>query len=334
MFVKSTFKAAWWLNNPHLQSLYTAFMRTTSRLTVRRERLVTPDGDFLDIDWYGAEDHHQPLVILLHGLTGSSESGYINGLQPVLVSQGLRTVTLNFRGCSGELNHKARCYHSGETEDIQFLYQVLREREPDTAFAAVGFSLGGNVLLKWLGEQGAGVSLFAAIAVSVPLELRHCATKLDKGFSKIYRKSLLSELKEYLNGKQQYLKQLGHEQEANKIEALGDISNIRSFWQYDDQVVAKLHGFKDVHDYYQRSSSRQFLKWIKVPTLVIQAIDDPFMTEAVLPKLDELSSDVQLEVTPGGGHVGFISGAWPLKPVYWLEERIPAFLNHQLARLK
>lgn len=329
MLIKTTFKPAWWLNNAHLQTLYPALMRKTSSPPgLRRERLITPDNDFIDVDWCGAGI--QPLIILLHGLTGSSQSGYIKGLQRTLLTQGFRSVALNFRGCSGEYNHSARCYHSGETEDIHFLYQTLRQREPDTPFAAVGFSLGGNVLLKWMGEQGSKLTLFAAVAVSVPLVLSTCATKLDKGFSKMYRGNLLRELKHYVWAKQRHLEKVGKLIEASKIEQLGDLSRIKSFWQYDDRVVARLHGFKNVQDYYQRSSSRQFLKSITIPTLVVQAIDDPFMTQDVLPDLNELSSSIHLEITQGGGHVGFIAGDMPFKPEYWLEQRIPEFLNQQM----
>ena len=329
MLINTTFRPAWWLNNTHLQTLYPALVRKISSPKLRRERLITPDNDFIDIDWCG--EGKQPLIVLLHGLTGSSQSVYIKGLQHTLLQQGFRSVALNFRGCSGELNYSARCYHSGETEDIHFLYQTLRQREPDTPFAMVGFSLGGNVLLKWLGEQGSQLSLFAAIAVSVPLVLSNCATKLDNGFSRIYRKNLLSELKSFVKAKQRYLEKLGKLQEAGKIEQLGDLTAIKSFWQYDDKVVAKLHGFKNVHDYYQRSSSRQFLKSIAISTLLIQAIDDPFMTEDVLPGLDELSSSIHLEITRGGGHVGFISGQNLFKPAYWLEQRIPEFLKQHLS---
>ena len=329
MLIETTFKPAWWLNNAHLQTLYPALMRKTPAPGLRRERLITPDNDFIDIDWCG--EGRQALVILLHGLTGSSQSSYIKGLQFALLAQGFRSVAFNFRGCSGEYNRSARCYHSGETEDIHFLYQTLRRREPDTLFAAVGFSLGGNVLLKWLGEQGDQLSLFAAIAVSVPFVLSACATKLDNGFSRLYREKLLGELKDHVLAKQRHLQHLGNLQEADRIEQLGDLSDIQSFWQYDDRVVAKLHGFDNVQDYYQRSSSRQFLKSITVTTLLIQAIDDPFMTAAVLPGLDELSSSIQMEITEGGGHVGFIAGVNPFKPDYWLDQRIPEFLTQQLS---
>ncbi len=325
MLIQSTFKPLWWLRNAHLQTIYPALLRKAPKLTTRRERLTTPDQDFIDIDWYG--EGQQPLIILLHGLTGSARSGYIIGLQHILLQHGFRTVVLNFRGCSGKSNRTARCYHSGETEDLHFLYQTLREREPDIPIAAVGFSLGGNVLLKWLGEQTGKSTLFAAVAVSVPLVLGLCATKLDNGFSKFYRANLLRELKNYIRIKRQHLECIGQSDEANKIKQLGDLSDIASFWQYDDRVVAALHGFKNVHDYYQRSSSRQFLKSITLPTLIIQAIDDPFMTKDVLPGMDELSASVDLEITKGGGHVGFISGNNLFKPVYWLEQRIPAFLK-------
>ena len=214
-----------------------------------------------------------------------------------LAQEGFRTAALNFRGCSGELNHRARSYHSGETADLDYLYTTLRKREPTTPMAMIGFSLGGNVLLKWLGETSNATSLFAAVAVSVPLELSICATTLDKGFARLYRYRLLSELKQFIAAKRIYLEQLGFIDQAHKIAELGDISKVKSFWQYDDRVVAKLHQFKDVHDYYQQSSSRQFLTLVKVPTLVIQAIDDPFMTPEVLPSHEQLSDAVQLEPT-------------------------------------
>lgn len=325
------FKPAWWLNNAHLQTLYPALLRKVGNCPhIMRERLLTPDGDFVDLDWCG--EGGGPLIILLHGLTGSSRSVYIKSLQGIFSGQGFRSVALNFRGCSGESNRLARCYHSGDTGDVDFLYRTLRQREPDVSMAAVGFSLGGNVLLKWLGEQGDRLQLFAAVAVSVPLVLSVCASKLDTGFSRLYRANLLQGLKRYMDTKRQYLQAIGHQQEAEKIDQLGDLSTIRSFWQYDDRVVAKLHGFRDVHDYYRRSSSRQYLKSIMVPTLVIQAADDPFMTDAVLPQRGELSPSVHLEITRGGGHVGFVCGRLPFKPTYWLDTRIPEFIITKLDR--
>ncbi len=331
MLIKSRFKPAWWLTNPHLQTLYPALLRKPPSPDIKRERLITDDNDFIDIDFCGVElPPPKPLIILLHGLTGSAQSKYIKGLQYSFLRQGLRSVALNFRGCSGEFNHSSRCYHSGETGDTDFLYRTLRKREPNTPMAAVGFSIGGNVLLKWLGEQGDNVDLFAATAVSVPLVLSTCANKLDKGFSMLYRASLLRELKEYIQLKQQHLESLGNSKEAELLREIGDLENITSFWQYDDRVIVKLYNFANVDDYYQRSSSRQYLQTIAIPTLIIQAQDDPFMTPEVIPEITELSSTVALEITPAGGHVGFISGNNPFNPKYWLDQRIPEFLQEQL----
>ena len=326
------FRPVWWLNNPHLQTFYPALMRKASPIQRKRERLLTPDDDFLDLDWYGEDKSN--LIILLHGLSGSSQSSYILGLQQVLQAQGMTSVAINFRGCSGEPNHLARCYHSGETEDIDFVYQSLRQQYPDAQLAAVGFSLGGNVLLKWLGEQGGRLNLNAAVAVSVPLVLSECATKLDHGFSRIYRQYLLDELKQYIHNKRRYLDKNGRQKEAEKLRQIGPLTDIDSFWQYDDRVVARLHGFKDVDDYYRRSSSRQFLAKIQVPTLIIQAEDDPFMTKAVLPTAEELATQVQLEIYSGGGHVGFVSRQKSFSPDYWLDSRIPIFLREHLINHK
>lgn len=325
---KSDFKPAWWLANPHAQTVWPAFFRRQAKLLVKRERITTPDADFLDLDWYGPDSG--PLVILLHGLTGSSQSSYIMGMQRALLANGFRSVALNFRGCSGEMNRSSRCYHSGETTDLNFIYQLLKQREPKTPMAMVGYSLGGNALLKWLGEQEAHAQLFAAVAVSVPLLLAVCADRMDKGFSTLYRNRLIGELKDYIHQKRQHLRHNQRYEEAEIVDALGDLTPIRSFWQYDNQVVAQLYGFKDVHDYYHKSSSRQFLKHISVNTLIIHAADDPFMTDEVIPDESELSESVLLEINSKGGHVGFIAGRFPGKPYYWLEKRVPTFLKQHL----
>lgn len=323
---ESSFKPAWWLRNPHLQTFWPALLRCVAAPPTVRERLTTPDGDFVDLDWCG-NAAEAPTVILLHGLAGSSRSSYIQGMQAVLARRDWRSVALNFRGCSGRPNLTARCYHSGDTGDLDYFYRHLRRRFPRSPLAAVGYSLGGNVLLKWLGEQGSALDLFAAAAVSVPLCLAQSADRLDRGLSRLYRNRLLPELKAYIGGKKEHLRQLGKAGELEKLDRLGDLSGIRSFWEYDDRVVARLYGFRDAADYYRRSSSRAYLGSIRVPTLVIQARDDPFMTAAVLPAPEELSPSVNLEITPGGGHVGFIAGHFPSLPLYWLEQRIPAFLE-------
>jgi len=332
MRIQSQFKPVWWLKNRHLQTIIPSLFRKITPLPVRRERLQTDDGDFIDVDFCGEQG--TPLVILLHGLTGSSHSSYIQGLQHSLLKQGFQSVALNFRGCSGVFNHSSRCYHSGETGDIDFLYRRLREREPQTPMAAVGFSIGGNVLLKWLGEQGDQLDLFAATAVSVPLLLDVCASQLDTGFAKVYRQRLIQELKQHITQKQAHLEHIGAKEEALKLQQIGDLKAVRSFWQYDQKVIVSLYSFANVKDYYQKSSARQFLKHITVPTLIIQSLDDPFMHPSVLPNEAELSDTVLLELTQAGGHVGFVQSKKGGKLDYWLEQRIPEFLTQKLLEMR
>lgn len=329
MIKHSTFKPAWWLRNSHLQTIYPAFFRRSPlQLSRQRQRLQLVDGDFLDLDFYGSSD--QPLVLLLHGLAGNSQSGYILGLQNHLDQQGLASVVMNYRGCSGEPNRLARAYHAGDSDDLHQVFGYLQRQFPDRFMAIVGFSLGGNILLKWLGEGRDIQGLSAAVAVSVPLQLDVCATRLDNGFSKLYREYLLADLKRFMRYKYAGLLKQGLSMEAEKIAALGDLSRIHSFWEYDDKVVARLHGFSSVHAYYQHASARQYLHAIQHPCLVLQASDDPFMTSAVIPDAYELSPSIEFELSESGGHVGFIAGSVPGRSEYWLEQRISSFVKQYI----
>jgi predicted alpha/beta-fold hydrolase len=329
MIVDSEYRAPWWLRNPHLQTLWQRFARREPLVELRRERLELPDGDFLDLDWARAingsepsdRDEHgaarTPVVMVLHGLEGSSASPYAQGMLAAIAARGWRGVVMHFRGCSGELNRLPRSYHSGETGDIAHVLALLRGRYPQAPLAVIGYSLGGNVLLKYLGERGEAAGLDAAAAVSVPFLLHDSADRLDRGFSRFYQKLLVGSLVQKVAQKFARM--------TSPI-PLDGIETSRSFREFDDRVTAPLHGFSDATEYYQRSSSRQYLKGIAVPTLIVQARDDPFMTPAVIPEAGELSPPVRLEVSDGGGHVGFVTGAVPWRPRYWLEERIPAFL--------
>lgn len=320
------FESPWWLPGPHLQTLWQPFMRKLPDIHVRRERIQTTDGDVLDLDWYA--EHHRPLVILLHGLTGSTRSPYIVGMQSALEYQGYRSVAMNFRGCGGSPNQTWKAYHSGETEDLRYLIQLLQSKEPDTTFRAVGFSLGGNVLLKYLGEEGSRSGIEMAVSVSAPIKLASCATRLDSGISRLYRNQLIKELKEYLIIKAEHLRAIGHHDDADRLEGLGPLDSVSSFWEYDDRVVARLYGFKDASDYYAQSSSSGYLGAIKTATLIIQSLDDPFLTPDVLPRPDEHSSHVRVCVSSCGGHVGFVHGRAPWWPQYWLEKRVMQFFEH------
>lgn len=315
----STFQPAWWLRGPHAQTLWASTLRRPARPRLERERLELPDGDFVDLEW--AVGGEGPVVLLLHGLEGSVKSNYASGLLKVLQDQGYTALLMHFRGCSGEPNRLQRGYHSGETGDLMHLVEVLRARYPGRALAVVGYSLGGNVLLKWLGEQGDRAPVDAAVAVSVPFELGRVADRLEWGFSRLYQWVLLRRMRINLARKMRHV----------ELPLVGlRIGALTSFRRFDDAVTAPLHGFAGVADYYRRCSSRQYLRDITVPTLILHALDDPFMTPDVTPSLLELGSGVTLEVAAQGGHVGFVAGDWPWRARYWLEERIPRYLNEAL----
>ena len=310
------FVPAWWCRGPHMQTLWPYLFRRTPQVELRRERLELPDGDFLDLDW--TKNSHGPIVIVLHGLEGSSDSKYARGLLKAVHEHGWRGVVMHFRGCSGEPNRLPRSYHSGETTDLAYVVKLLRDREPGTPLFVVGFSLGGNVLLKWLGETGANAPIQAAVAVSVPFLLGESAKRLDQEFSRVYQWGLMHSMRNAVAEKRRRMKL------PLKIQ---DLSKLKTFWDFDEHITAPLHGFAGADDYYARSSSRQYLKGIQVPTLIVQSRDDPFMTDAMIPQDGELSSAVELELYDSGGHVGFIQGAWPWAPRCWLEGRILRHLD-------
>lgn len=313
------FQPAWWCRGAHLQTLWPRLFRRGPVLPLRRERLELPDGDFVDLDWTPGNDG--PIVVLFHGLEGSARSPYARGMLAAVHRRGWRGVVMHFRGCSGEPNRLARSYHSGDTGDIAFFIKTLRRREPGAALAAVGYSLGGNALLKWLGEA-ADAGLRAAAAVSVPFLLHRAADRLDRGFSRLYQWKLLGDLRRGVRRKFQ-----GREGPVDSSE----LKKLRRFWDFDERVTAPLHGFAGAHHYYSTSSCRPYLKSIQVPTLIIQAYNDPFMTPDVIPAPEELASAVALEVHTHGGHVGFVAGPWPWQVEYWLERRIPDYLAPFLA---
>lgn len=313
------FKPAWWLPNPHLQTLWPVFLRREIKnMLLERERVELPDGDFVDLDWVGRQKQG-PLVLILHGFEGSIESHYAKGMLRTMDQHGWRGVFMHFRGCSGEPNRLPRGYHSGDTADVSYIAHYLREREKQFPLAAIGFSLGGNILLKWLGETGPNNPLQAAIAISVPFVLHKAAARMQIGFSRCYQWYFLKCLRERLTQKsQKVMTRYLNKEEWSEVQTIVD---------FDHRYTAPLHGFNDVNEYYTVSSSRQYLRSIQVPTLILHAKDDPFMSEDVIPESHELSSQVKLEVTESGGHVGFVTGKYPWRPEYWLEQRIPAFLR-------
>jgi uncharacterized protein len=318
MLVAADFRPAWWLTNPHAQTIYAAMLRPTPVVAVRRERIELGDGDFLDVDWTTNDDRLRPLVLVIHGLEGGIRSNYVLGMLTAVVSNGWQGAVLHFRGCSGTPNRLARGYHSGETGDLGHVLDLLHERWPQRPIAVVGYSLGGNVLLKYLGEQGSRGRVDAAVAVSVPFMVQACATRLQNGFSRVYQAFLLSSLKRKAEKKLM---------EFPGYFSLEELRSCRTLESFDDRITARLHGFKSADDYYTQSSSRQYLKRIAVPTLILHARDDPFMDPKVVPCNDELAASVRLEVSEYGGHVGFVSAGGSGRAEYWLERRVPEFLR-------
>lgn len=314
------FKPAWWLRNSHLQTLWPVLLRKRKlhpAIHLMRERLELPDGDFLDLDWVN-KDAQGPIIILLHGFEGSIQSHYAKGMLNAMHQQGWRCVFMHFRGCSGEDNRLQRGYHSGDTSDLAYLVNSLQFQEPHTPLAAIGYSLGGNILLKWLGETGSMNPLKAAIAISVPFELKKAATRVQAGFSRFYQWYFLHCLLKRLQRK--------HAKVPAPVD-LSAVNRVHSLREFDEVFTAPVYGFHDAEEYYASASSRQYLRFIQVPTLLLHAKDDPFMTADVVPLNDELSPYVKMELCEKGGHVGFVAGQVPWRPHYWLEERSPVFFS-------
>ena len=321
MITESLFKPAWWLSNAHAQTLCPTLTRRLQSPIDVNERFELPDGDFVDLSWaVNGLGPDTPLVVVLHGLGGDANSTYVAGLLHAFNRRGWRGVLMHFRGASHEPNRLPRAYHSGDTGDVDYLLRALDEREPQTKKGIVGISLGGNVLLKWLGEQGPQSLVAAAVAISVPFQLGAVADRINEGFSRVYQAYLLRRLR------QVFARKLEHHGDAMPL-SVKKMDSWRCFWTFDEHVTAPLHGFSNVHAYYRESSSRNYLRHIKTPTLMIHALDDPFMTPDCLPRDDELSEHIIFELSQKGGHVGFIAGSVPGRPVYWLDERIPAFFQ-------
>lgn len=279
-----------------------------------------PDGDFVDLDITSTLSN-APTVLLLHGLEGSSASPYIRGMAATLKARGFRVIVMHFRGCSGAQNRLPRTYHSGDTADLGFVVQMLNDQYPSTPLALVGYSLGGNVVMKFLGEQADRAPIAAAVAISVPMVLAQCAQRLEHGLSRIYQWWLLRSLHRKLRSKPD---------DWHSSVKFSQVGKWRTFTAFDHNVTAPLHDFSSGADYYAKSSGRQFLPSIRVPTLLLHSRDDPFMTHAVLPARTELSRSVQFELSETGGHVGFVYGTVPWRARYWLEERVPEFLDEFL----
>ena len=312
------FRPPWWCRNGHLQTLWGPLTRRRSR-PLARERVTTPDGDFVDLDWQPAPAG-APLLLVLHGLEGSTRSHYVVGLLDLARAEGWRAAVLSCRSCSGEMNRLPRFYHSGDTGDLDHVVRLLVARHPVAPLVAIGVSLGGNVLLKWLGEQAEATprQVAGAVGISVPFDLEACARRMDRGLQRrLYTPSFMRSFRAKVRAK------------ARDFPGFVDVRlalRARTFAEYDRAVTAPLHGFADEVDYWRRSSSGPYLARIRPPTLLLGSRDDPFVPATSLPVPRALPAHVRTEFVAAGGHVGFVQGP-PWRPWSWAERRAVAFLR-------
>ena len=345
----SIFRPAWWLRGPHGQTIWGSLTRPRRRVTLRRETLITPDDDDLVLDHL---DVHLDIplgvhldvpdrrakfrFLLLHGLEGSTYSVYMQGLMESIARLGYAATAVNFRSCARDPkrifrslpNRRPRFYHSGETSDLDFVVRTLRARDPEVRLLGCGISLGGNVLLKWLGEHPGEASIAAAATLSVPYDLGAGAEYMTGGGGPFYVGRFLKSLRAKTAGVVRRFPEVAARVDLHAANAA------RTFREFDDAVTGPLHGFTGADDYYDRSSSIHFLERISVPTLGIRAEDDPFLPPAVLQRARSVASPfVEFLVTPVGGHTGFVSGRLPWRSEYWAEQVMTKWLASQADRI-
>lgn len=316
------------LRNAHTQTVMGSTVRQQSGVDFRRERVFLPDGDFVDLDFADVEHAtwaqlgpHTPIVMMIHGLEGNARSGPAQEIYRYLSRRGVRCLGLNLRSCSGELNRTGRLYHAGETEDIAFIHQWLEQRYPDTPIGIVAISLGANMLLKYLGENGHSLMnrLVAAVAISPPFDLVAGSKVLANGAGLLYARHMLGPLKQKAIALEPLI--------GDKVD-ISRLDSVNNFYDFDDAFTAPLHGFTDAHDYYSTTSSKNFLADIRVPTLILRAVDDPFFDPEDIPhKIIEQNPFLYAGFPEHGGHVGFIEGVVPGRYTYWAERQAARFLS-------
>jgi predicted alpha/beta-fold hydrolase len=318
ILAKSSYIPPVGFGNGHIQTIFPTLFRKVKGVRYQRERMGTPDDDFLDLDWssIGA----CKVAIVSHGLEGSSNRWYVLGVVRALNRGGWDALAWNMRGCSGEPNKTVRSYHSGASEDLAAVVEHVIDGGRYDAVGLVGFSLGGNVTLKYLGERGGEIhsGVIRAVTCSVPCDLASGAEQMAKPSNKIYMKRFTRMLHEKIKAKMLIM--------PDRISDEG-YSEIKTFKEFDDHYTAPLHGFRDAEDYYSRASSKPFIPKITVPTLLVNAKNDPFLAEKSYPlRQAEANPNFFLEMPKSGGHVGFI--AFNKRKEYWFESRVVSFLNH------
>src|SRR6185503_7101468 len=321
------YSPAWWIPGGHLQTLWGKLFRRQQPAKTFVERWDTPDGDFLEVHRLRATPG-QPRLLLLHGLEGTVRSHYAQGLLNEAERRGWGADLLIFRSCGAELNRTKRFYHSGETSDAAFALERISRQFPTSRLAIAGVSLGGNVLLKLLGERGTDLpaQLAAAAAISVPFDLARSSKRINRGFSRLYQRFFLGSLRRKAGEKARRFPDLA---------PVDRIASLRTLEDFDNLITGPLHGFADAQDYYARSSSLPYLQRIRLNTLLISAVDDPMLPPEVLDEVRQIAGKnpaLEIDFVQKGGHAGFITGSVPWRPFYYAEYRVGEFLAEQFAR--
>lgn len=317
----SQFTPAWWLPGPHLPTIWGKLGRRRPEVHDRLERIPTPDGDHVTLVRMGRIAKGTPHLLVLHGLEAKTSAKYAHGLLDEARLRGWSGDMLMFRSCDGEVNAARRFYHSGETTDLDLVVQRLIEEHPYVHLVLCGVSLGGNVLLKWLGEREKTVpgQVKRAAAVSVPFDLEAGARHMERGFARVYVRHFLSTLTAKTAAKMERYPDLCDFQRLRRA---------RTFFDFDELLTGPLHGFSGAHDYYQRSSSIRFLDDVRIPTLLMHAWNDPFLPKSVLTEVRRIvtrNRDLYIEFSEAGGHVGWVAGQ-PWRQSYYMESRVVRWL--------
>ncbi|MGZ8993448.1 MAG: hydrolase [Burkholderiaceae bacterium] len=320
--VASSYAAPLWLPGAHLQTIVPARFMRLPAVAYRRERWETPDGDFIDIDFALPEPVAAvaPVLVMFHGLEGDSQSHYARSTMRWFADRGWRGVVIHFRGCSGEANRLPRAYHSGDSEEGDWVLRRVHARWPKAPLYAVGISLGGNMLAKWAGEREQDASFVtAAASIGSPLDLAAGGAALGRGFNMIYTRMFLVTLKSKALAKLQQFPDIARDGEYTRR-----LRSSRNLYEFDNEYTAPLHGFLNTEDYWDRASAKPWLRAIRIPHLVLNARNDPFVPAPSLPQPQDVSPQVELEQPAQGGHIGFARGPWPGR-IDFIAERLHRF---------
>lgn len=315
----ASFKPSFTWRNAHLQTIVPKFFIKSPNCTMRKERITTPDKDFLDLAW-SVPNSPKAMVVLFHGLEGSSESHYIKHLVVSLNKAGFGAVLMHFRGCSGEPNLNPKAYHSGATFDPEFIVPIIKQRYTALPLFAVGFSLGGNMLMKLMANYS-HLPIEGSVSVSAPLNLAASSEAINKGFARVYQRHLMGSMKANI-----IKKMLLVDMSNDLLVSEHDIHKMTRFRQFDDHITSVLHGYKDADDYYKKCSALPDLHKIDKPTLIIHAADDPFMNDKVIPTQAQINNNIAYELSQYGGHVGFLTSL-TVREKLWLPSRITDFVS-------